>query len=161
MKNHFIIKRRMEIIIIQDADEIKKIAMDLDNTIETKDIEKILPFFADDCEIFILEAKLFGLEGARKWLEWMLAHVAEIKFDPIVIMVKDNIFFEEFIVKATLQNGTKVESKWAEVLVYENLKIRSLRLYFDRLEFADSITKGPFSKFIIRKIIKESLKGLV
>ena len=135
--------------------------MDLDNTLEKMIIDDILPFFAADCEIIILEAKLTGREGARKWLKWMLAHVKEIKFEPIIIMVENDVFFEEFIVKATLHDGSKVESKWAEVLIYENYKIKSLRLYFDRLEFANSITKGPISKMIIKKIIKESLKGLV
>lgn len=91
----------------------------------------------------------------------MLIHIAKIKFEPVIIMVENNVFFEEFIVKAILLDGSEVESKWAEVLIYENYKIKSLRLYFDRLDFANSIIKGPISKMIIKKIIKESTKGLV
>ena len=145
----------------QTSEGIKKIAMELDNALERMNIDELLNFFADDCEIIILEAKLIGKEGARKWLEWMLKHVKKIKFIPVTIIVEDGVFFEEFTVEATLHDGAEVESKWAEVLIYENYKIKSLRLYFDRLEFADAITKGHISKMIIKKIIKKSLEGLV
>jgi hypothetical protein len=77
-------------------------------------------------------------------------------------MIEGNVFFEEFLVKARLPDGTELESKQAEVLVYnEDYKVKSLRLYFDRLDFADAVAKDPLSRMIIRKFIKMSLKGLV
>jgi hypothetical protein len=69
-------------------------------------------------------------------------------------------FFEEFLVKATLNNGKKANSKQSEILVYEGSKIKSLRLYFDRLDFLSSIVKDFISKTIINQIIKKSLEGL-
>ena len=145
----------------QTAKKIKEVAMDLDNALERMDIEEILPFFADDCEILLLNVKLVGKEGARKWLEWLFKHVAEMKLVPVIIMVEDDVFFEEFIVKAKLHDGTLLESKQAEVLIYENYKIKSLRLYFDRLDFADAVAKDFVSKGIVNMLIKRSLKGLV
>ncbi|HUU77952.1 MAG TPA: nuclear transport factor 2 family protein [candidate division Zixibacteria bacterium] len=135
--------------------------MHLDNSLESLNIEEIVSFFSEDCEIILLDIKLEGKAGVRKWLKWMLTRLKEIRFEPVIIMVENNFFFEEFIVKAILLDGSEVESKWAEVLIYENYKIKSLRLYFDRLDFANSIIKGPISKMIIKKIIKESTKGLV
>jgi ketosteroid isomerase-like protein len=145
----------------QLPDEIRKVAADLDNAIENRNIEVALSCFSDDCEIELLGTKLAGREGLRKWITWLYGHLAEIRFLPITIMVYGNTFFEEFVLKGKLHNGIKVQSKQAEVLIYEDYKVRSLRLYFDRLEFADSIAKGPISKALVKRFIKRSLKGLV
>ena len=142
-------------------DEIRKVSADLDNAIEKKNIDLALSCFSDDCEIELLGIKLTGKEGARKCINWMYEHLVEVRFVPITIMVDGDTFFEEFILKGKLQDGTEIQSKQAEVLIYENCKVRSLRLYFDRLEFADSVAKGPISKALVKRFIKRSLKGLV
>jgi hypothetical protein len=84
-----------------------------------------------------------------------------IKFEPIVIIVENNIFFEEFIIHVSFQQEKKLSIKVAEVLEYQNSKIKSLRLYLDRLEFADVIATGFLSKQIIKVIQKKSLEGLI
>jgi hypothetical protein len=116
--------------------------------------------FVDDCEIELLGVKLSGKEGARKWLDWIYTHVAEINFLPITIMLKDNTFFEEFIVEAKFHNGEEARSRQTVVLVFENLKIKSLRMYFDRLDFSSSMAKDAISKTIVRELVKKSLEGL-
>ncbi len=145
----------------QSPDEIRRVAAGLDNAIENKNMELALSCFSDDCEIELLGTKLTGKEGARKCICWMYEHLAKVRFVPVTIMIQGNTFFEEFILKGKLHNGIEVQSKQAEVLIYENYKVKSLRLYFDRLEFADSIAKGPVSKALVRKLIKRSLKGLL
>jgi hypothetical protein len=145
----------------QNPEEIKKVAMDLDNALEKMNIDEILPFFADECVVQLLDVKLSGKEGVKKWLLWMFKNVAEIKLIPVVIMVEDDVFFEEFIVQAKLHDGSEAISKQAEVLIYENYKIKDLRLYFDRLDFANAVAKGPISKGIIKKLIKKSLEDLI
>ncbi len=144
----------------QSPDEIRKVAMEFDNAIETKNIELGLSSFADDCEIELLGVKLVGRQGARKWLDWLYKNLAEVKFVPVTVMVDGSIFLEEFILEGKLHNGVEVRSKQAEVLIYENLKIKSLRLYFDRLDFADLVAKGPISRAISRRLVRTSLKGL-
>ena len=145
-----------------EAERIRAVAKALDDTLETKDNEKIVEFFADDCEVELLGVTLRGKNGVRKWLEWKYEHVAGYELVPVVIMIEGSVFFEEFIVKARLPDGTGLESKQAEVLVYdEDYKVKSLRLYFDRLDFADAVAKDPISRFIVRKLVKTSLKGLV
>ena len=144
----------------QSSDEIRKAAKDFDNAVESRNIDRILSSFTDDCEIEILGQTLDGKEGVQKWIDWLYKHLKQIKFQPITTLVDGNIFFEEFIIRARLPNMVGVKSKQAEVLVYENYKIKSLRLYFDRLDFADAIVKEPFSKVIANRIIKKSLAGL-
>ncbi len=145
----------------QDKDKIIKLTEDLDNDLEIKNINKLVPYFSEDCEIEILGLNLRGKTNLKKWLKWFFNLFDTIKFEPIVILVENNIFFEEFIIHVTFNHGKKLNVKIAEVLEYQNYKIKSLRLYLDRLEFADILTTGFLSKKLVKMIIKRSLKGLV
>lgn len=135
--------------------------MEFDNAIESKDIDHMVSFFVDDCEIELMGITLSGKDGARRWLEWLFGSLAGVKFKPVIIMVEGNVFFEEFILVGTLPNGKVVESKQSEVLVYEDYKIKSLRIYFDRLDFAEVVAKDFISRKIVSTLISRSLKGLV
>jgi hypothetical protein len=145
----------------QNKEKIIKFAEELDNNLELQDADKIIPYFAKDCEIEIFGIKLKGKENLKKWLEWFFNLFDTIKFEPIVIIVENNIFFEEFIIHVSFQQEKKLSIKVAEVLEYQNSKIKSLRLYLDRLEFADVIATGFLSKQIIKVIQKKSLEGLI
>ena len=144
----------------QLPDEIRKVAMDFDNAIKNRNMESIMSSFSDDCEIELLGTKLTGKEGAARWINWLYRHLAQVEFIPVTIMVEGDTFFEEFVVKARLHIGTDIQSKQAEVLVYENCKLKSLRMYFDRLDFADSVAREFIDKAIGRQLIRTSLKGL-
>lgn len=142
-------------------DKIREEAKKLDDALERKDIEFVVSCFSEECELELLGVHLRGREGVRKWLTWLYKDVPTIEFEPVTIMVDKNVFFEEFIVHGTLRHGETVQSKQAEVLLYDdNCKVKSLRLYFDRLDFADTVAHDFVSKGIVRKIINLSLKGL-
>jgi ketosteroid isomerase-like protein len=115
--------------------------------------------FADNCEIELLSVKLRGKEGAKKWLSWIYTHVAEIRFLPVTIMVEGSTFFEEFTVEAKFHDGEEARSNQAVVYVFENLKIKNLRMYFDRLDFSSAVAKDVISKTIVKEL-KRSLEGL-
>ena len=139
---------------------MRKVALAFDDALENKDREAILEKFTNDCEIELLSIKLHGKEGVEKWLDWLYKHIAEIKFLPITIMVEGNTFFEEYVVEVKFHDGEAARSNQAVVLVFENLKIKSLRLYFDRLDFSNAVAKDVISKTIVRELIKKSLEGL-
>lgn len=142
------------------ADTIRKVAEELDNAIEEKNREAILSSFAEDCEIELLGIRLTGKEGVVKWVNWMNSHLAEVKLTPVTIMVEGNALFEEFVVRAKLHTGVQIDSKQAEVLIFEDSKIKKLRLYFDRIDFADSLVKGFVNRSIVKRLIQKSLQGL-
>ena len=146
---------------MQTKDSILKAAKEFDDAIKTREIDQILPFFDKNCTIELLGLRLHGHEGARKWLNWMFQHLNSISFDPVVIMVEGNVFFEEFVVNGTLKDGRLVQSKQAEVLIYENSLVKALRIYFDRLDFAESVTSGWITRKIIKRLITASTEGLV
>jgi ketosteroid isomerase-like protein len=145
---------------VHSSEEIRKVARAFDQALESKNEQAVMDMFADDCEIELLGVKLLGKEGARKWFNWLYKHVAKLKLLPVTIMVEGNTFFEEFTVEATFHDGEEARSNQAEVLVFKNLKIKSLRLYFDRLDFSSSVAKDVISKTIVRQLIKKSLEGL-
>jgi ketosteroid isomerase-like protein len=145
----------------QSPEGIRQIAMKFDNAIEARDVERVVSAFTDDCEIELLGITLKGREGARRWIEWLLDNIPEVRFEPVTIMVEGNVFFEEFVVTVKRSDGSKLESKQAEVLVYEDHMIKSLRLYFDRLDFSDLIAGNIVSRKIVHSVKSRSLKGLL
>jgi ketosteroid isomerase-like protein len=151
----------MIMTLVQDDERIKEVAMNFDNAVEARDMDAVIEAFTDDCEIQLLGITLSSKEGARKWAEWLFNSIPEMSFTPVVIIVKEGIFFEEFRVTSTLPSGKIIESRQSEILVFENYKIKSLRLYFDRLDFADFVANDFLSKRIVRMLKTRSLKGLV
>ena len=145
----------------QTKTQILEVAKAFDDAIETRDIDQILPFFAKDCVIELLGVTLTGWTGAKRWLAWMFSHLETIRFQPVIIMVEGDTFFEEFIVTGTLKDGRQVTSKQAEVLIYEDLKVKHLRIYFDRLDFADAVASGWLNRSVIRRLKRISTKGLI
>jgi ketosteroid isomerase-like protein len=145
----------------QSEKGIRKYAKALDDAIEGGNIEEVMSYFCDDCEIELLGVKLAGKEGLRKAFDWIYKYLKKMILVPIVIMVEGNVFFEEFIVKAKVKGDKELQVKQAEVLVYEDYKVKSLRLYFDRLELADAFTSNILEQMMVNQIIKASLKGLV
>ena len=88
-----------------EVEKIRQVAKELDDMLETKNIDQILPFFADDCEVELLGVKLNSKEGIMKWLNWQYTHVADYRLEPVNIIIEGNVFFEEFVVRAMLYNG--------------------------------------------------------
>jgi hypothetical protein len=145
----------------QEKNKILQLASDLDKDLESQNIENVIRYFSEECEIELLDITLRGTSGLKKWLNWFFSLFDTITFDPITIMVKENIFFEEFFINVSFKDGKKMKSKMAEVLKYENYKIKSLRLYFDRLVFAEAAVDGFLSRKIVKLLKKKSLEGLI
>ena len=145
----------------QEKNKILQLAADLDNDLESQDVERVLNYFSEDCQIELLDITLEGISGVKRWLNWFLNMFETIRFEAINIIVKDDVFFEEFFIYVSLKNGKRMNAKMAEVLVYKNYKIRSLRLYFDRLVFAEAAIDSYIAKKLINLIKKRSSEGLV
>jgi ketosteroid isomerase-like protein len=148
------------LIQFQDKNKILKLAEDLDKDLELQDLDKLIPYFSEDCEIEIFGKILKGHSELKKWLEWFFNLFETIKFEPKVIMAEKDRFFEEFVIHVTFHQRTHLSVKIAEVLEYKDYKIKSLRLYLDRLQFSDILTKGFISKKVVNLIKKKSLEGL-
>jgi uncharacterized protein (TIGR02246 family) len=145
----------------QDPDRIREVAMQLDDAMEAMDKEKVLEFFSEDCEIKFLGKTVKGKDGAKRWLDWMEAKgMTRMKLTPVNIQVIGDTFLEEFKAKAVLEDGSEIEAEQCEVLIYEDYKVKSLRLYFDRLQYAPMIAKNFVEKAVIRRLNKMTFAGL-
>ena len=145
----------------QEPEKIREIAMQLDDTLEAMDKEKVLEFFSDDCEIKFLGKTVKGKDGVMKWLDWMEAKgMTAMELTPVNIQVIGDTFLEEFKAKAVLEDGTEIEAEQCEVLIYEDYKVKSLRLYFDRLQYAPMIAKNFIERGIVRRLDKMTFEGL-
>ena len=145
-----------------NSEKIRELAKELDDAIESRKTEEVISHFSDICEIELLGIKITGKEGLRKAIGWMFRYLKEITLSSITIMIEGNTFFEEFFVRTKTKEGKEIQVKQAEVLVYdEGYKVKSLRLYFDRLEFAAAYTSNPIEKIMINQLSKASLKGLL
>ena len=144
----------------QSPDEIRQAAKELDDAVEQKDVEKALSCFADDCEVELGGVTLRGKDGVRKGLAWLYDRLGTVRFEPVTILVEGDTFFEEFVMKTGKRPGDELQTDAAEVLVYEDGKVKSLRLYLDRLALAKALAKGVVEKWIVGKLDRASLRGL-
>lgn len=142
------------------ANAIKEMARRLDEAIESKDVDGVVSCFAEDCTLELLGVRLNGRAGVRRWLEWLLKHISEMRFEPRVIIVDADKFVEEFVVHATLYNGIQVRSHQAELLTYRNGLVTSLRLYFNPLDFAPAVgISGRLAAPLLAKLVRKGLRS--
>jgi len=141
--------------------QIRELAKTLDDAIEKHNVQELVSYFSKECEIYLPGIILYGHEGLKKAIRWMFRYLKEIALIPVTIIIQDNIFFEEFIVKAKIA-GSDIELRQSEVLEYDtDYKVKSIRLYFDRLEIAQAFSSNFIDRMLIRRVNKASLKGLL
>ena len=145
----------------QSPDEIRRVAKVLDDAVEANDVETVLSCFADECEIEFPGVVLRGKAGVEKSLKWLYRELGQIRFEPITIMVEGNVFFEEFVLEARRDSGREVRIKATEMLVYQDYKVTQLRFYFDRLTLARAMAHGFIERWLVTRIERASLRGLV
>jgi len=145
-----------------NPEKVRELAKALDDAIQNRETEAVISHFSETCEIELVGTKLAGKEGLRKAISWIYRYLKELTLIPITIMIEGNTFFEEFFIRTKTKEGKEIQVKQAEVLVYDNeYKVKSLRLYFDRLELASAYTLNPVEKMMIDRLKKASLKGLL
>ncbi|MBD3349950.1 MAG: hypothetical protein GF364_00510 [Candidatus Lokiarchaeota archaeon] len=140
--------------------DVKQLSKEFDEALEKRDYREILGFFHEECEIEILNKVLRGKKGAEKWLDWLYENAPKIRFEPSVIISEENTFYEEFYAIVTLENGTEIRSHQAETLIYEDNKLKTLRVFLNPLDFSEIVAKDPFSNWILKTIKKKAVKGL-
>jgi ketosteroid isomerase-like protein len=87
----------------QSPREIRKRAKMLDDAIEEGNIEKVVSYFCDNCEIELLGVKLTGKDGLRKAFGWMYKYLKKMVLVPITMMVDGDVFFEDSLSRQRLK----------------------------------------------------------
>lgn len=117
--------------------QIIQIAIRFDNDLESRNLERLTSYFADDCQIELLGSTLRGKAGVEKWFHWLFDNIQNLRLVIINVIVKENILFEEFAISAETADGLKIQSRQAEVMEFDPCnRIKTLKLYFDRIDLA-------------------------
>lgn len=140
-------------------EDASKLAQKFNDAVADKDLDRFLQFFDNSCEIELMDLKLRGKDGAEKWFKWMFSYCEKAEFDYLNTAFNEDTFFVEYVLKADMKGGDSIKSKQAVVIGFEDKLVKSLRLYFDRLDFAYSVANFP-SRLIIDQIVKKSTEGL-
>ena len=144
----------------QTVENIRKAAKALDDAVERDDREAVLNCFSEDGEVELFGLRMRGKTQIRDAIDWMFNTLGKIRFEPRVIMIDGDTFFEEFVLVAQRPDGSLLRVDAAEVLIYEDCRVKSLRLYFDRLALAGFAAKGAIEKSLIHWLEQVTLKGL-
>lgn len=143
-----------------NSERIRTLAKALDDTIETGDVERLMEFFSEDCEVQLPGITLRGRDGIHKAVTWMYSNLRGISLIPMAITVQGSIFMEEFVLRGRAIHGD-IEMRQAEVLEYDvDYRVKSIRLYFDRLELAQAFASRLIDRILIKQVSKASLRGL-
>jgi len=142
------------------SETMHEITLRMDKAIETKDTATIIYCFHEDCEIILPGLKLNGIKEIKKWTEQIYVHFAEFLIIPEDGFIRGSLFFRKYTIKATLHDGSEILSKQTGVLEFEDRKIKSLRLDFDRTDFdkldvADALAKDWGSSKVANRAIEE------
>jgi ketosteroid isomerase-like protein len=138
-----------------------KTAEDVRVAVQEKNLEGLLDCFDDKCEIELFGLKLAGKDGVKKWFKWTYSHMDKIGFENTKTIIDGNVLFEEYILNGVIHTGKKVKSRQMRSLIFEDGKIKTFRLYMDRLQFADSIAEDFASKLIISKFTQRSVREML
>ena len=120
----------------ENLNEMLDTARTLIDALETGDEEKALGCFTDDCRVEFSGKKLDGLDGAKNWLNWIHAHLSNIRFEERMNVVDDNILVEEFVLTSQSPDGSKVESGHIAIFEYHDYSLKALRHYFNPQDFS-------------------------
>jgi len=141
--------------------DIESIVRDLVESLEKKDTEKALSFFADDAIWYTPQGIFKGKNEIKRYIVWMTNVLEDLKFniDGVGILVQGN----KSIHQSTYEGKFKgVKVKAANVCTYEfsGDKIKNHWTINDRLSIAKQSATGPIAKKAVNTIVARSEEGL-
>lgn len=143
-------------------EKIESLTRDFSEAFVSRDVERMLSFWAED-GVWVSPVGTFrGKEEIRRYLTWDVQVTPNIKVKDIGvgILVKGNKSFYESISENVTPDGRKFEIRAISVHEFSGDKIQHVRLFYDRLSIAKQATKGWLEKLIINTVVSRAEKGL-
>jgi ketosteroid isomerase-like protein len=146
-------------------EEIAGIASDFAEAFVNRDVEKILPFFAEDT-VWVSPVGTFkGKEGLRPVLIWdtQISPTVKARRSGIALIVKGNKAVDESISECEYE-GRKVEVPGITVFEFDDGRIQHIKLFYDKLSIVKQVTMeytgvtGWFAKKIVNS--KKGRRGI-
>lgn len=153
-----------------DRKSIQEVVNDFEEAYESRDMKRILEFFADDGEWFLTGLGSFkGKETLRQFLYWDAGAALTMSLRPIGIgiLIKDNIAVRESMCGETWEGGLRVEFPTITVFEFDDeQKIRRMASYYDRLSMTQqgvnqmTGVKGWLPKRLVNFLVAQASKGV-
>jgi uncharacterized protein (TIGR02246 family) len=130
-------------------------------TLEKRDLEKAISFFAPDALYVTPNGRFKGTAEIRRYLRWMFETNSEIHVEEngIGILSSGNKVAFEHTVRGTFQ-GTKWALDMLCAYEFSEGKIKRILTVYDRLAMAKQVAKGWLPQKAVAAIEKASGKGL-
>ena len=151
---------RMEKYKMTD-EKIQGIVRDFIKALITRDVDKVLSFFAENGDWTNTAGVFKGKDELRRYLNWasgISENMTATEYGNGVTIQGDKAFIEQMITFTLM--GKKVE--YVEIVAWEfdNDKIKHIRTVSDRLLIAQQAAKGWLPKWMVNSIINQFNKGL-
>ena len=143
------------------GEKIEGIMRDFLKALATKDIDKVLSYYAEDGDWTTSEGVFKGKMELRRYLKWMTDTVK----DPTIticgngIIVDGNKAFVEQTITFTYM-GQKAEFLEIGACEISGDKIKHIRSASDRLLIAKQLAKGWLPKMMVNSMVKQTEKSL-
>ncbi len=141
--------------------EYRRIAERLNRGMEERDMDGVIALFDEACEIELMGIRLSGIKGVQRWLRWTYANFHHLSFSPVLTLVQEGALCQEYVLRARLDAKSRLESRQIKIITFENGKIRNVRIYFDRVDMAESLAQGFAARTLVKSLVKTSIRGLV
>lgn len=140
---------------------IESIMRSFARALESRDLDKALPFFAPDATYITPNGRFTGTEEIRRYLRWMFENNSELAVEEcgVGILASGNKAAFEHIVRGTLQ-GKKWELPMLCIYEFAGDKIKRVVTAYDRLSLAKQAAKGWLAQKAVNAVIKGGEKGL-
>jgi ketosteroid isomerase-like protein len=142
------------------SEERCKIVDEIDRAVQRRDVDAVLKHVADDCVVELVGVRLTGKAGVRRWINWLYRTASTLSFSCDTMSLNGSTVWKEYDVHAKLRNGNSVRAKQVALTEFRGDKVQSIRVYFDRLAYAEGLADDFVSRRIVREMVDRSLEGL-
>ncbi len=147
---------------------IEDVVEEFDRTLEERDVQAALEFFADDAEWTLAPGTFSGKDGIRRYLEWDMrtSPKATYRLTGIGVLAAGNVAVRETVVEQVWEGISYDYPALAVIEFNDGGKIQRMRSYYDKLGLEQRVAaKTPGIKgWVFRKLINfmvvQGRKGL-
>jgi len=147
--------------------EIESILRDFREAYVKRDVEKMLPFFAEDAVLVAPEGTFNGKHEVKHYWTWeaRVSPAITVRASGIGNMVRENRAVTEAVYEGAFE-GKKYEAPGIVVYEFSDGKIQRMRNYYDKLSVVKQVTMqytgitGWFMKRLVNYIVGQAEKGL-
>jgi uncharacterized protein (TIGR02246 family) len=141
-------------------EEIKSAVRSIVEAFNSRDVEKMLSFVADDATFIRPEGTFKGKEEIKRYYTWSFQHYSKLTLTETDLIVGGNKAVLEFVSEGTATDGMNQRLPGLAAFHFRNGRVEQVHDYYDRLLIAEQLAKGWFAKTVVGAVVNRMQKGL-